>query len=713
MKRPLITLAVVLAGCAKPSTPTPLAGASATASSAKPVSLLHAEWRRDPSGVPEEELVAEDVSRRLAAVRTLASIQDEKSLDTLLKALADEDGFVVSWAAFGAGQLCRGHEADVVHRLVLRAASLWAGIPSDERDYALGTVAHSLGHCATEEAEKTLRNWLKLRHPIAAAATLGLGEVARERKRLDDVTVAALLDFAASNPASSALYPFESLPALGAAARDRLVEVASRALEQPSSGRAFAIRALAKGGPNAAAPLRRALEAEATPDAERADAARSLAALGNAGQADLAAALEGRVRALRESKGWLGTAHGVVLTMLQGLEPKSADPALLADIAQLSLLDELAPVVRRKIQLRCRAASLLAGRASASKLLQECDVSLPAEHRVGDLALLEVLGRGPLTEARGVRFEQLAHAADRVVREAALDLLLAHDEAPHIPELLAEALAAKEAGVRATAAKVLARYPARAQQTSPGKAEERATPPADPRVVQALTKALSEVGTTHNVELASALLDAAASLELLGAKPALERACTSDNATLRKHAERAYAQLGEPGRRCPNVPSSATETETETWSATPPKSLRVQFETDVGPLSLTLWGNVSPFATARFAELVGSGFFDGMLVHRVVPGFVTQFGDPDGDGFGGPDLAPLRDQTSTDAFDPGSVGVALAGRDTGISQFFVTLREAPHLAGQYSQIGKADPGWERLAAGDRILKARVLEADAK
>ena len=102
-----------------------------------------------------------------------------------------------------------------------------------------------------------------------------------------------------------------------------------------------------------------------------------------------------------------------------------------------------------------------------------------------------------------------------------------------------------------------------------------------------------------------------------------------------------------------------------------------------------------------------------MLVHRVVPGFVAQFGDPDGDGFGGPDLAPLRDQTSTDAFDVGSVGVALAGRDTGISQFFVTLRQAPHLAGQYTPIGKADPGWDRLAQGDRITKARVLEADAK
>jgi peptidyl-prolyl cis-trans isomerase B (cyclophilin B) len=101
-----------------------------------------------------------------------------------------------------------------------------------------------------------------------------------------------------------------------------------------------------------------------------------------------------------------------------------------------------------------------------------------------------------------------------------------------------------------------------------------------------------------------------------------------------------------------------------------------------------------------------------LLVHRVVPGFVVQFGDPDGDGFGGPDLPPLRCQLGLEPFEAGSVGIALAGRDTGLSQFFVTLRRAPHLDGEYSLIGRAEPGWERLSAGDRVLKVRVLEGGA-
>jgi cyclophilin family peptidyl-prolyl cis-trans isomerase len=296
------------------------------------------------------------------------------------------------------------------------------------------------------------------------------------------------------------------------------------------------------------------------------------------------------------------------------------------------------------------------------------------------------------------------------VREAALELLMAHDEVPNIAELLANALSAKTAGVRTTAAKVLARYPARAQaatETQAAAAPSAATPPTDARVVQALTTQLSEVGSSTNIELSSWLLDAAAALELLGAKPALERACASTNPTLREHAERDLARLGDPNHHCPSVAGA------DAWSTATVGDFRLDFTTDIGPLSLTLWGGISPFATTRFVELARSGFYDGMLIHRVVPGFVVQLGDPDGDGFGGPNLPPLRCQVSADGFDLGSVGVALAGRDTGLSQFFVALRPAPHLAGVYSLIGKAEPGWERLAAGDRILKVQVLEAAAK
>jgi cyclophilin family peptidyl-prolyl cis-trans isomerase/uncharacterized SAM-binding protein YcdF (DUF218 family) len=692
-------------GCSKStqSQQRPTSSAAASASPARaPTPLLEAELRRNATSVSEDELFAADSTRRLAAVRSLARIQDERSASSLVKALADEDRAVVAWAAFGLGQLCRGRELEITRRLVLRAASLAAGPVTAAEDDALAAIALGLGRCAGEEAERTLRSWLRQRPRIAEAAALGIGQVARKRKRLDDATIAALLDGAASDASGTFFYPIESLPALGAAARQRLLEVSTSALEKSGPARAFALRALSRGGPEAAGVLARAIGAAETTDAERADAARSLGSLGSSARPELARALEDRARALIDSQGWLSSQHGVVLTLLEGLEPAPGPSAILSELSQLPLAGDAEPVARRKVMLRCRAASILADRASASRALLACDPAPAEQRREGALAQLEVLARGRLDEARGVAFQRHARSSDRVVREAALELLMAHDEVANIPELLAAALTAPERGVRATAAKVLARYPARAQVAANG----QGTGVVDERVVRALTEQLGRVGVSNEIELSALLLDAATALELLGAKPALERACSSTNPTLREHAERGFARLREPTRRCPLASSAERATSS-------PGDVKLGFETDVGPLSVSLAGNASPFAAQRLVELTRAGFYDGMLVHRVVPGFVVQLGDPDGDGFGGPDLPPLRCQPQMQPFDVGSVGMALSGRDTGLSQFFVALRRAPHLDGDYTWVGRAEPGWERLAAGDRIIKARVLEAGAK
>jgi len=158
----LLVCALALGGCSpKPSQQAgtkPSAAASAGASPQQPSSLLQAELRRDPTAVASDDLIAQDATRRLAAVRTLAKIRDPRSFEPLTKALADEDPFIIGWAAFGVGQLCRSHEPEAVRRLVLRAASLSAAAVSDEGDRALGNIALALGRCASDEAEKTLRD---------------------------------------------------------------------------------------------------------------------------------------------------------------------------------------------------------------------------------------------------------------------------------------------------------------------------------------------------------------------------------------------------------------------------------------------------------------------------------------------------------------------------------------------------------------------------
>jgi cyclophilin family peptidyl-prolyl cis-trans isomerase len=110
----------------------------------------------------------------------------------------------------------------------------------------------------------------------------------------------------------------------------------------------------------------------------------------------------------------------------------------------------------------------------------------------------------------------------------------------------------------------------------------------------------------------------------------------------------------------------------------------------------------------RVSDLARAGYYDGIVVHRVVPGFVAQLGAPQGDGFGGPEGKPaLRCETSPVAFAPMTVGVALAGRDTGSSQIFVMQGRYPHLDGLYPEIGTAAGPWATLAEGDIVRKVSV------
>ncbi len=116
----------------------------------------------------------------------------------------------------------------------------------------------------------------------------------------------------------------------------------------------------------------------------------------------------------------------------------------------------------------------------------------------------------------------------------------------------------------------------------------------------------------------------------------------------------------------------------------------------------------APIAATRFVALARAGFYTGVSVHRVVPGFVVQFGDHGGDGYGGSGQT-LRCETSPQPFGPLDVGVALAGRDTGSSQLFVTLARHPHLDGEYAWVGRAEGDWNAVAEGDGIRAVRVEE----
>ncbi len=117
----------------------------------------------------------------------------------------------------------------------------------------------------------------------------------------------------------------------------------------------------------------------------------------------------------------------------------------------------------------------------------------------------------------------------------------------------------------------------------------------------------------------------------------------------------------------------------------------------------------APLTTASFIALARRGFFDGLVFHRVEPGFVVQGGDPRGDGNGGPGYA-LRCEITRRPYGRGAFGMALSGKDTGGSQFFITLSPQPHLDGGYTNFGQVVSGMEvadRIRPGDVIEKVSV------
>jgi len=692
------------------SSPQPSARRAAAAHSATPLSaaqrqLLLAEQQRDSAAIDAEVLSQRNVEVRRSAVRALSRIADARSAELLLLALADEDPEVITWAAYGLGYACRGREPKTVRALVARAASL-----NDERTnppllHPSEAIADALGRCADSEAENTLRAWLSGPKARAEAAALALGRLATRSGKLSDLTLVALLDAAdrAQEPLQNALFPLTRLAVLNASSAERTRALCLRLIEARAPSLEFAVRALGRTGEAGSEALSTLAVQRGLAPSLRAEAVRELASQGSAAQRALWTAFESALESAPDDALLQGEDYAPLSALLDALSPP-----ILSAAGKLQTLAELAiapadPVtlVRRKVHLRCSAAALLAGSNYQNARLLACDPAATSSPR--ELAALRVLSREKLRGSRKKAYLLRARAEDPLVREAALERLAEHPELNEAYAILAEALGEKALGVVASAAHLLATYPERAARAPDESGDAHAAPKPDPSVIQALSAAYAAEATRNDIEVQSALLDAIGALQILSLKERVNAACSSDNPTLREHAQQALRLLGEQARHCDEFKPSAGAPK-----ATPGTGRRLlTLDTDAGSFTIQLDPTFAPLAVARVLGLAQSGFYDGIAVHRVVPGFVAQFGDPGKDGYGGDGQPPLRCETSPIAFQSGSVGVALSGRDTGSSQLFVTLGRYPHLDGEYAWLGEAGPGWARLAAGDRILHARV------
>ena len=730
---------VVLAGCPRSSSSTDGGAAAeggATASSASPasfdpVAIVRAEDMRRSKDVPAEARTSHDVLARRLSARAFSRIADAASVEGLTAHLADEDPQTVAWAAYGLGHACKGREDANVKMLAARAATL-GGADAGARSAVRGVaeldpriaIARAIGRCGGTLGEQALVSLLKTGGVWQEPALLGLGDLATRRKQMGADAMTALLEVKSADASFYALSRAEAGEAFGR----RVLDAARAALARPGDSRILAIRAIGRAGHDLAkdaAPdlLGVVSDAKAFDSAERAEAAHGLGGLFEAGQLASADAL-GRLVPDKDAaaiQGLLGPEFHVLLTLISSLgpePPKKAEPVLRA-LSNLNAPSEPKPALARRLaELRCAAALGLARGAYDAEVLRKCDAETS---EISQRARLSSLLRRPLTGERRTAFRAFAKSEHLRIREMAVEAIGQHPELGDVAaSILAEALVSKKAGLVATAADVVDQHPERAMVLAESEKraalDPRAPPPSsDPAqelsrdVSKALGTALAEKWPEDRFETRMALIEAAASVRHPLAKTIATAACNDANVVVRERAQKALRTLGENVGACTATERDATAAAEigKTVTATQ----KIVFTTDaadVGPLTFVLEPELTPVTVTRITALARSGFYKGIVVHRVAPGFVVQFGDPEGDGYGGSGTS-LRCETSPVPFGPLDIGMALAGRDTGSSQVFVTLSRTPHLDGEYARIGRAEGAWSSLAQGDMFTDVKVVE----
>ncbi|HEU4724062.1 MAG TPA: HEAT repeat domain-containing protein [Candidatus Eisenbacteria bacterium] len=226
----------------------------------------------------------------------------------------------------------------------------------------------------------------------------------------------------------------------------------------------------------------------------------------------------------------------------------------------------------------------------------------------------------------------------------------------------------------------------------------------DSASVPALAALFQRRATTQDDDVRTSAATALAALETAAARAALRPALLDSDARVREIAARALALPADSVPVVPGAPLKARAT-----PATERQRLTAVVTTERGVITIALDASAAPENVENFASLARAGYFDGIQFHRVVPNFVIQSGCPRGDGWGGPGYA-IPCEYDERPYEIGTVGMALSGKDTGGSQWFVTLSPQPRLEGRYSILGKVTQGLdvaERIMPGDRIVRIAI------
>jgi cyclophilin family peptidyl-prolyl cis-trans isomerase/HEAT repeat protein len=312
----------------------------------------------------------------------------------------------------------------------------------------------------------------------------------------------------------------------------------------------------------------------------------------------------------------------------------------------------------------------------------------PDQHWTVRAAVAEALGSLPPDVAID-RLRPMLQDQDKRVIPAVIQSL-AKLKAPGLDEMLLTEIKNADVGVRAGAATAIGQAKPAGGPAALRDAFRVAQADAITDAREAALTALAEYGAAEAGEtVKAALADKDWALRLKAAALARKFDPSSDA----MHAIRPV-----PGQ--PIAPYESPDL------INPQVSPHAFIETAKGTIEIELSVLDAPQTVQNFITLARKGYFNGLQIHRVVPNFVIQDGDPRGDGSGGPGYT-IRDELNDRPFLRGTVGMALSGPDTGGSQFFITHSPQPHLDAKYTVFGRVVQGMEFV---DRIQQLDVIQS---
>jgi cyclophilin family peptidyl-prolyl cis-trans isomerase/HEAT repeat protein len=308
------------------------------------------------------------------------------------------------------------------------------------------------------------------------------------------------------------------------------------------------------------------------------------------------------------------------------------------------------------------------------------------------VAQAEALATLPAAQGEA-RLVAMLQDRDQRVIPAVLRALVAA-KAPDAQSILVDRLKADDFVVRATAANGLLELKATAAS-------------------RALYDAYQATNGDSTYVARAAILTALNGLDPTTARPMLQQALQDKDWALRIKAAMLLRDQGVPDTAATMRPAPLRPMDETTRQAliAPQYSPHAFVETDRGTIEIELAIIDAPMTVANFIELARKGFFNGIAIHRVVPDFVAQDGDPRGDGEGGPGYT-IRDELNEQPYLRGTVGMALDWKDTGGSQWFITHSPQPHLDARYTVFGRVVNGIEvvdRIQPWDVIRRVQIWD----